>query len=573
LAKIYRIKIKNFRGIKEFEHTFEDSTFICFIGSGDSGKSTILEAINYTLSSTWNLTFFDSDFYNCEIENSIEIEITLTDLPDKLLLEEKFGLYIRGIDLQTNTIHDELEDDHVKCLTIVLTIKKDLEPKWYVINERNQRPEPISAYDRARLNVFMVADHLDRHFSWSKGNPLYALFKKHQNSDEYENENAVIEALRDAKKKIDKAEFKKFDEVLKKVKENSKKYGLDIENTSTTIDFRDISIKDGRVCLHEENIPFRLKGKGSKRLISIAIQTSLADSGGIILIDEIEQGLESYRVQHLTRSLKKIDSSQIFISSHSRDVLVELNTENLFLMRKDAKNLIKFEPTLQGCLRKNPEAFFAKKVLVCEGATEIGVSRAFDTYRIAKAKESSTELGIRFADGTGNEMIKYCKGFIASGFNVCLFCDSDKSEINIQKQSLINLGVKIIDSNPDDCLEDTIAKNLMIEDLQEIIDLYASIILEDKSKNETTVRNSIWQQIEEKYGSTCPSSLVGNDTVNMRKAFAEAMKGNENRAAWFKSIYKGELLGNLIFKKLDGLIDSNKLKKMFKELSDWFEND
>ena len=362
MAIIHSLTIKNFRGIESLSHIFGDAKLICLIGRGDSGKSTILEAISYVLSPSWNISFHDNDFYNCNTDNPILIEAVLTDLPDTLIKENKFGLYIMGLDKTNNQIFDDIEDNHEKVITIRLEVKKDLEPQWLVVNNRHTEIIPISAYDRAKLNVFMVSDYVDRHFSWSKGNPLYSLLKQ-EDADE-EDENVIIEALREAKVKIDDHAFRQFDGVVTKIKASASQLGIDISNTETSIDFKDISIKDGRVCLHEDKIPFRLKGKGSKRLISIAIQTALADSGGIILIDEIEQGLESSRAQHLVQTLKSKKHEQIFITTHSRDVLVELDASDLFQMQKGAKELICFDKSLQGCLRKNPEAFFAQKVLI-----------------------------------------------------------------------------------------------------------------------------------------------------------------------------------------------------------------
>ena len=46
MAKLVKLEIKNFRSIKEltleFEHT---QNIVCLTGRGDSGKSTVLEAI------------------------------------------------------------------------------------------------------------------------------------------------------------------------------------------------------------------------------------------------------------------------------------------------------------------------------------------------------------------------------------------------------------------------------------------------------------------------------------------------------------------------------------------------
>lgn len=372
MAKIHTLKILNYKGLKEFEQVFGMTDFVCLIGRGDSGKTTILEAISAVLSPNWSLNFNDTDFHNGDVSNPIEIEVSLYDLPAILIQESKFGLFIRGLDTSTNIIHDEIKDNHVTILTIRLTVDKNLEPKWSVINGRESQPAiEIRASDRASLNVFLVSDYIDRHFSWSKGNPLYSLLKEEDASAE--KNNVIIDAFREAKEKIDSTSFSYLDSVVNKIKHSASALGVDITNTNTTIDFRDISIKDGRICLHENKVPFRQKGKGSKRIISIAIQTELAKTGGILLIDEIEQGLEPDRAQHLAKTLKIQNKGQIFITTHSRDVLVELTTEDLFRIKKENPNLFSFDSSLQACIRSNPEAFFSDRVLVCEGPTEIGI--------------------------------------------------------------------------------------------------------------------------------------------------------------------------------------------------------
>lgn len=76
MALLHNIKIKNFRGIQNFDQNFGYG-LIYIIGRGDSGKSTILEVINLVLSSSWSIIFYDSDFYNCQTDAPIEIEATL----------------------------------------------------------------------------------------------------------------------------------------------------------------------------------------------------------------------------------------------------------------------------------------------------------------------------------------------------------------------------------------------------------------------------------------------------------------------------------------------------------------
>lgn len=107
MTRIFRLEIKNYRGIRDLTLEFDiNQNLICFIGRGDSGKTTILEAISSVLSPNWNLNFYDTDFYNCEINNNIEIIASILDFPESFLSENKFGLYVRGLDIQNNKIID-----------------------------------------------------------------------------------------------------------------------------------------------------------------------------------------------------------------------------------------------------------------------------------------------------------------------------------------------------------------------------------------------------------------------------------------------------------------------------------
>ncbi|MFP5041632.1 ATP-dependent nuclease [Parasediminibacterium sp. JCM 36343] len=567
MAKIHSLSIKNFRGIKQFEQHF-NSEFVCLIGRGDSGKSTVLEAIAYALSSSWNVSFFDNDFYNCNIENPISIEVTVKDLPDELMREDKFGLHLKGIG-KDGKLTSEVEEIVEPAITIRLEVTKDLEPKWSVIADAEAGEKQISASDRSRLNAFFVSDYIDRHFSWSKGGPLYSLLRQETETGE-DDDNAMIDALREAKTKIDGNSFSKFDNVAKKVKSSAAVFGIDISKSKTTIDFRDIVVKDGKVCLHDETVPFRMKGKGSRRLVSMAIQSAIAAAGGIMLIDEVEQGLEPDRVQSLVNTLKQNNHGQVFVTTHSRDVIVGLETDDIFLMKKSKHSLGTFDASLQGLLRKNPEAFFAKRVIVAEGATEMGICRALNDYRIANGKENISYLGIRIADGSGSETVSYCKGFARLGFPSALFCDSDSPGVNSQKGSLCELGISIFDWEGNDCLEMGIVRNLPFSLIADFLNLAAQIKHDDDpSRAIEGHKTSIWDSIKSHFVGTgfpidLPSAL---DLPNLREAIGKAA----HKGGWFKTQDKGYKLGMLVLDHLNEMAPESHLVKNLEDLSKWID--
>ncbi|WP_445956251.1 ATP-dependent nuclease [Yeosuana sp.] len=557
MAKIHTLKINNFRGIDIFEQAFGSNDFVCIIGRGDSGKSTVLDAISYVLNPNWNLTIKDTDFHNCDVSKPIEIEASLYDLPKKLIQESKFGLYIRGLDKTDDTIKDEIEDENEIVLTLKLVVEKTLQPKWYIVNNR-QDPIEISSSERSHLNMFQISDYIDNHFSWDKRSPLKALFKL--DDEESSITDVLIESMRNVKKELDKKDFNEFENVLKKIIASSKIFGIDISKVSTNLDLKNIALSEGRFSLYDDNVPFRLKGKGSKRLISIAIQTELAKSGGIVLIDEIEQGLEPDRAQHLAKTLKLGNTGQIFITTHSRDVIVELDVANLYKIIKNEKNLRKLKDSMQGTVRKNPEAFFSDKVIVCEGATEVGFCRSLNNKRLLDGKDNISLKGVRLVDGTGSEFINYCKDFVECGYEVCAFCDSDDSNINDKKQELKDIGVTIIDCENENAIENQLFKELPWEAIQQMV-FYAIEL-----KSQSSIQDSVKAKFIELYKELDYPWIIA-ESAEMREVLGKVALKKE----WFKRVDHGEKIGSILFNHIDAINETH-IGKQVAKLSNWIDN-
>ncbi len=129
--RMLNIEIFNFRGIKKAKISFpEESRVLCMIGAGDNTKTTILKAIEWLLWNTWILSANDNDFYNSDTSHNIIIRGTFTEIPEKLLAEDKFGMYLRCPDIELKAgKNDEPTEDLPICLTIQLEIDATLEPK------------------------------------------------------------------------------------------------------------------------------------------------------------------------------------------------------------------------------------------------------------------------------------------------------------------------------------------------------------------------------------------------------------------------------------------------------------
>jgi len=571
MANIYNLRVQNFRGIKQLDHTFGRSEFICLVGRGDSGKTTILDAISYALHASWNPQLSDNDFFKGDPSKPLEIEITLTGVSDSLLRDTKYGLHIRGLSADGKTICDEIKDGQEKVLTILFKVDSDLEPKWYVTSKReHQEDVEIKDADRASFNMSLLSDYLDRHFTWSKGSPLSSLLKQDgTNSDN----SILLDEIRNLKESIDNTGFPHLDSVIDTVKKSALKFGVNIENARTSIDIKDLAIKDSKVTLHNDSIPLRLAGKGSKRILSIAIQTELAQKG-ILLVDEIEQGLEPDRVKHLVRTLYRNTDEQMFLTTHSQHVIEELEPENIFVVNNVNGDIEikqfnqddgeKFKSLFRSC----PEALYANKVIVCEGKTEIGFCRALDKYRVESGHSSMSMAGVVYTLGSGDGFNRKAKNLkINLGKEVCVLCDSDKdAEIqNPTKGELRTSGIDIVECTSGNNLEKQISIDLPWDGIVEL----CKYVISNKNIN---------QDIETYIKASTGLDWTNSDTTENREVFFKASTYKKDTGgaggakkitdkSWFKRIDHGEALGEICFKYKDQIVIGSGLEKMMSGLN------
>ena len=566
MATIFSLNIKNFRGIRELEHTFGDSKFVCLVGRGDSGKTTVLDAISFALNSNWNLQLSDNDFYKGDVNNPIEIEVTLVEVDQRLLQESRYGLHICCLSDDGMSVVQDVQDGSKKTLTILFKVGEDLEPKWYVTSKRPHQDDiEIKAADRATFNVSLLSDYLDKHFTWGKGSPLSQLLKKEGASS---GGSILLKEIRDLKEAVDETGFEHLNSVIETVKKCSQRFGVNIENIKTSIDAKDLAIKDSRVVLHNDSVPLRLSGKGTKRIMSAAIQAELSQCG-VMLIDEIEQGLEPDRVKHLIRTLLCRKDEQIFITTHSQHAIEELEPENIFVVNNnsgkadikqfDAKEGEKFKAIFRSC----PEALYANKIIVCEGKTEIGFCRSIDKWRVDSGKKSMSAMGVVYIVGGGDEFNRRAQILKAdTGKEVVVFCDSDKDEeiSSPSKDGLRNQDIQVFDCAQGNNIEKQISVDLPWAGIVELCEY----VLSSKKITNKDIKTYIKESTEIDWSD--------EETADNRQAFFEASTYKKTKdKSWFKRIDHGEVLGDVCIKYFSELEQTSGLKKLISEINDWVD--
>lgn len=433
MARIRQISIQNFRGIFSLDWTPEPG-LNCLVGPGDSGKSTVLDAIDLCLGARRTISFCDDDFHRLNTNIPIVIAVTVGSLSDQLRSIEAYGPFLQGWNHATRTLEPEPGRDLDTALTIELRVADDLEPQWCLISanaEAQGLSRSLSWADRVRLAPTRLGDSSDHNLSWRRGSILNRV------SDERASATAaIVKAARDARSAFGESAKEQLASALNAVGSTATRLGIPVgAEVRALLDAHSVSLTGGTISLHNEiGVPLRSLGLGSTRLLVAGIQRLVADQAAIILIDELEHGLEPHRVIQLLTELGAKDTPpplQAFVSTHSPIAVRELSVDQLHVLRADAIGIHSASQVgrwgdVQGTVRGSPEALLSRSVVVCEGISEIGLVRGIDLYRVDNGQPSLTAMGAALVDGGGEETLARATAFQSMGYRTAILMDSDK---------------------------------------------------------------------------------------------------------------------------------------------------
>ena len=539
MARIRKVEIQHFRGIRELEW-FPVAGINCLIGPGDSGKSTILDAIDYCLGPRRNLQFTDADFYQLDVNTPISISVTLGELDDGLKNFEAYGMFVRGFDAKSREIEDEPEKNAETVLTIRLVVASDLEPTWSLVSERAKAQgleRNLNWGDRTRLAPTRIGVMADYHLGWRRGSVLNRV------SDERADASAALaKAARDARAAFGSDVQDQLGTTLDIVATTAKELGIPIgDNIRAMLDAHSVSFTGGTISLHdEEGIPLRGLGIGSTRLLVAGLQRKAAARSTIILIDELEHGLEPHRIIRLLGFLGAKEAPpplQAFMTTHSPVALRELNGDQLFVARPlaDKHELMPVgtDNNIQSAIRLFPDAFLAPSVIVCEGASEVGFLRGIDQHRAVNGAISIAAQGTALVDCGGGEVdrpVKRAAVFCALGYRSAVFRDNDNTPTEGLESAFIATGGQVFTWRDGRTLEDELFLCLSCDGVGKLIDraieIHGEALINEHIKSASLNAmdlNAIRAEIR-----------LGNIRLESRQTLGKAAR--MKRAGWFKSI-------------------------------------
>jgi putative ATP-dependent endonuclease of OLD family len=198
-----------------------------------------------------------------------------------------------------------------------------------------------------------------------------------------ETSGALAEAARTARNAFGDLAEKQPSATLGIVAETARDLGIDVgKYPKALLDAHSVSFSGGTIALHNEaGVPLRGLGTGSTRLLVAGLQRKAAREATVILVDEVEHGLEPHRIRRLLHSLgaKETPSPlQGFLTTHSPVVLREISAQQLTLLRRGTDRhsavLVGSKADVQGTLRRFPEAFLASLYLSVKARAKLGWS-------------------------------------------------------------------------------------------------------------------------------------------------------------------------------------------------------
>lgn len=456
------LSIKRFRGIENLSWLPAKGVNV-LLGGGDVGKTTILEAIALLLNPTNATALSDADYWQRRHEDGFEINAVMSLPLSCGIVEQRKSVWpwewggedAKLPDLEAN---DGQPLDPVFCVRVCGT------PDFELQHEICQPDESFDHFPvSVRRNIGIVRlsgdDRNDRDLRLLQGSALDRLLSdrtlRSRLADKLGETDVDAELKDEAKAKLGALDERFTSRLL------PRQLGLGLvggPGFSLNALIGLLATKDGT------KLPLSSWGAGTRRLAAFEVAALHQVDHPIIVVDEIERGLESYRQRILMEELIA-NPSQVFVTTHSAPAVNAAVGAALWYV--DAAGKVGSLPASVAAQQKrDPETFLARIAVIAEGATEVG----FVTTLLNRSLgEDIRRHGIWVSDGGSNsEALTVLRGLAASGLAVAGFADNEGTQQGLWQQAKDQLG-DLLMRWPNGCLETNIIPYLGDDQLEPFI--------------------------------------------------------------------------------------------------------
>lgn len=456
------LTIKRFRGIEDL--TWRPSKGVnVLLGGGDVGKTTILEAIALLLNPTNATTLSDADYWQRKHEHGFEITATMSLPLSTGIAEQRKAAWPWDWDgespkLPAMEAGDPAPADPVFCVRVTGTPDFEL---IYEVCQPDDTYDHFSAAVRRKIGVVRLSgdDRNDRDLRLVQGSALERLLNDktlRSKLGQKVAQNDVKSELKDEAKTALQTLDERFEE-----RALPNKLGLGLVGGPGF----SLSALIGLTAAKDEAIlPLASWGAGTRRLAALEVANAHHAEHPIMVVDEIERGLESYRQRVLVEELIK-NPSQAFVTTHSAPAVSAAKGASLWYV--DATSAIgRLPATLAPQQERDPETFLARLAIIAEGKTEVGFVTALLTRALG---DDMRRHGIWVSDGGSNtETLTVLQALTKSRLAFGGFADDEGSDDTGWRTVKAHLG-DLLMRWKSGCLEANVIAHIPDDKLEEFI--------------------------------------------------------------------------------------------------------
>ena len=422
--KIDRLIIKNYKLFKNVAICMNSDVNI-FVGENDSGKTTILEALNMVLSGKISggspISRLNLDWFNKESRNEFIKAIEAGETPDPPNIEiesylsseedERQIKYYKGTN---NSLHEDVEG-------IKIEIKFDesyCSEYKQLLTEQKINDIPIEFY-RVEFRSFACPDNYYRYTA--KKIASIDTTKKDYGTvlnrfvagsiSEYLSDKDMTD-LRHAYR-ANRYEFTQNSAV--KILNQKLQTSHNFEGKKIGLNLREKEIDEWRsdMSISLDDIPLENSGFGTQNMFKSELFLLQNSDVDILIIEEPENNLSYTNMSVLISKLAKSKDRQLFISTHSSYVANKLGLQHIHLVaREKISPLSKLEKETYDFFLKLPgyntlRLLLSNQVILVEGPSdELIVIRAYMDYHDDK---QPIDDGIDVITAGGIAFQRYCE--------------------------------------------------------------------------------------------------------------------------------------------------------------------
>jgi putative ATP-dependent endonuclease of OLD family len=389
---ISKIIIRNFKCFKNDFLLKLNEGMNVLVGDNDSGKSTILEAINLALSGVFHGRFVRNDLSE-HMFNREAVEQYVADQrvgPPELLIE----LYFEGEGIDEYRGNgNSLKNQDDAGIKFSIRLDEQYRDEYAEFVKGGVTGLPIEYYE-------IVVESFARKALTTRGISLSAAFidssgARHQNGSDAYVSRIVRDFLEDKERvalaKVHREMADAFrqngevDEINKKINEANDL--LDGRKLSLAVDLAARSAWESNLITCIDRIPFHFIGKGEQSLakIAIALAHKRAQNANVLLVEEPENHLSHSRLNQLIDMMSAANKKkQILVTTHSSFVANKASLSHLIMLH-DGKTtrLSELDPDTSAYFQKlagydTLRLLLCKKAILVEGdSDELVVQKAY----------------------------------------------------------------------------------------------------------------------------------------------------------------------------------------------------